>query len=171
MIREALYKVVCAASAMGLCAVLAGCVTARSTAPADLGLFVTALSQPVDQLQENASRGQAGAQYAVALLQAYGMRGLPRDPVQAALLRRSALAARGYTPITTYIAGLQGKPGRVAIINVPRYELDLAQVGRIDQCAAALARGDQGAVAVQACAGPEEFARLKGLWAEAKTGN
>ncbi len=169
MINDMLFKAARCATVLGLCTGLAACVTARATAPADLGLLATALTEPVDALRNRASAGQAQAQYAMAVLHAYGARGVALDPNQAALLHGRALAARGYTPITTYIAGLRGKPGRVAIINTPRYELSAVQALRADQCAAALARGDESSAAVEACAGPNAFARLKALWAEARS--
>lgn len=169
MTKKMLSRVVHAAVMLSLCAGLAGCVTARATAPADLGLLAAALIDPVEDLRGQAGAGQAHAQYAMAVLHVYGARGVARDPDQAAELRRKALAARGYTPITTYIAGLRGKPGRVAIINTPRYDLNAVQALRADQCAAALARGDESQAAVEACAGPEAFARLRALWAEARS--
>lgn len=170
MIKNILFKAGQAAAVFGLCASLAGCVTARATAPADLGLLVTALTEPVEDLRDQADAGQARAQYAMAVLHTYGARGVVPDRDQAAQLRRKALAARGYTPITTYIAGLRGKPGRVAIINTPRYELNAGQALRADQCIAALARGDGSPIGIEACAGPVEFKRLKALWAQAKSG-
>ena len=170
MINDILFKAARGGAAIGLCVGLTACVTARATAPADLGLLATALTEPVEDLRSQADAGQARAQYALALLHAYGARGATLDPDQAAVLRRKALAARGYTPITTYIAGLRGKPGRVVIINTPRYELSPGQALRTDQCALALARGDESPVAVEACAGPDEFERLKALWAEARSG-
>lgn len=170
MIRAILIEAARGGALLGLCVGLAACATARPTTADDLGLLTNALGEPVGVLQANADTGQAGAQYAMALLRTYGARGVAQDQDQAAQLRRKALAARGYTPITTYIAGLHGKPGRVAIINVPRYELNAAQVLRADQCLAALARGDESPAAVGACAGPETFGRLKVLWAEAKAG-
>ncbi|TCS10265.1 hypothetical protein [Caulobacter sp. BK020] len=170
MTKAILSKAAHAAAMLGLCVGLAGCLTARATASTDLEPLVSALTDPVDDLRDRAETGQAGAQYAMAVLHAYGVRGVTPDPDQAAVLRRRALAARGYTPITTYIAGLRGKPGRVAIINTPRYELNAVQALRADQCAAALARGDQSPAAVEACAGLAEFGRLEALWAEAKTG-
>jgi hypothetical protein len=171
MIKHILFKAARGGVAVGLCLGLGACVTARATAPADLELLAAALSEPVEDLRSQADAGQARAQYAMALLHAYGARDVTRDPDQAAKMRRKALAARGYTPITTYIAGLRGKPGRVAIINTPRYDLNAVQALRADQCAAVLARGHERAGAVEACAGPEAFARLRALWAEARSRN
>lgn len=148
---------------MGLCAGLVACATVRQTAPSDLGLLTTALTEPVEALQDQADAGQARAQYAMAVLHAYGLRGVVRDPSRAELLRHKALAPHGYTPITTYIAGLNGKPGRVVIINTPRYDLDPGQALRIDQCARALVRDDHD-LGIDACAGPAEFKRLSALW-------
>lgn len=169
MTKSILFKAARGAAVLSLCLGLAACVTTRATAPADLGLLAAALTDPLEDLRSQADAGQARAQYAMAVLHVYGTRGVARDPDQAAALRRKALAARGYTPITTYIAGLRGKPGRVAIINTPRYELNAGQALRADQCAAALARGDESQAAVDACAGPEAFARLKILWMEGQS--
>lgn len=171
MINNILFKAGRAGAVIGLCASLGACVTARPTAPADLGLLTTSLTKPVEDLQGSADRGQAGDQYAMALLHTYGLRGVALDHGQAAQLRRKALAARGYTPITTYIAGLNGKPGRVAIINTPRYALSPVQALRTDQCAAALAREEASAATTEACGGANEYARLRILWTEAKSTN
>jgi len=171
MINDILFKAVRGGAVIGLCAGLGACVTARATSSADLELLAAALSDPVEALQGKADAGQARAQYAIAVLHAYGVRGVALDQDQAAALRRRALAARGYTPITTYIAGLRGKPGRVAIINTPRYDLNAVQALRADRCAGVLARGDDSPAAVAACAGPEAFARLRALWAKSKSGN
>ena len=171
MIESILFRAARGAAVLSFSLGLTACVTARATAPTDLGLLAAGLSEPVEDLRGRADTGQAHAQYAMAVLHAYGARGVTLDPGQAAALRRKALAARGYTPITTYIAGLRGKPGRVAIINTPRYELNAGQALRADQCAAALARGEESQAAVEACAGPDTFARLKVLWAEARSGH
>jgi hypothetical protein len=153
---------------LGLCIGLWGCVTPRQTEPADLSVLEQALVEPVEILRQHADAGQARAQFALAVLYAYGARGLAQDSEHAESLRRRALAARGYTPITTYVAGLHGKPGRVSIINVPRYDLDTVQAMRIEHCAGVLARGESGLAAVEACAGSAQFSHLKALWGEAK---
>lgn len=171
MTRRALLTAVRGVALMGLCVGLGACVTVREPAPADLGVLEAALTQPVEDLRSQADAGQAGAQYALSMLHAYGVRGAARDPDQAERLRRRALAARGSTPITTYIAGLHGKPGRVATIYTPRYELGAVQAMRIDRCAAVLARGDDSPAGIDACAGPETLARFRVLWAKAKSGN
>lgn len=170
MMKDILAPAARVATAAGLCVGLAACATTRATVPADLELLTATFTEPVDTLRGEADAGRARAQYAMAVLHTYGARGVVPDQDQAAQLRRKALAARGYTPITTYIAGLRGKPGRVVILNTPRYELNAVQALRADQCAAALARGDESPAAVEACAGAEQFARLKVLWAEAKPG-
>ena len=171
MMNDLPRKIARGATAMSLCLGLGGCVTTRPTAPADLGVLTTALTEPVEALRGQSDAGQAGAQYAMSVLHAYGLRGATVDQEQAARLRRQALATRGFTPITTYIAGLNGKPGRVATIYIPRYELNAGQALRIDQCAAALARGDESRAATEACAGSQEFTRLKALWNAVKSRN
>jgi TPR repeat protein len=164
----ALSKVARGATILGLCLGLGGCVTARPTTSGDLRVLAVALTEPVEDLRSRADAGRADAQYALSMLHAYGMRGVVPDRDQAERLRRKALAARGSTPITTYIAGLHGKPGRVSTIYTPRYELDAVQAMRIDQCAAALARRDGGQTGADACGGPEAFAGFSSLWVNAK---
>jgi hypothetical protein len=168
MITSAMATGLRVGTAIGLCFGLGACMTARETEPADLGILEQALTAPVEDLLQEADEGQAQAQYALSVLYAYGARNLAADQAQAALMRRKALGARGYTPITTYIAGLRGKPGRVAIINTPRYALNSVQVFRVDQCISWLARGDTNKAAVEACAGHAAFDRLKALWAKAR---
>jgi len=155
----------------GLAASLVGCASLQPTGSSDLAPLDAALSQPLGALRsrsEAGEAGEAGAQYAMAILHAHGKRGLAVDPVLAASLRGKALAPRGYTPITTYIAGLRGKPGRVAIINVPRYDLGAGQALRLDRCVTVLARGLQARGAVEACGGLAEHDRLAALWSEGK---
>jgi hypothetical protein len=163
--RDLLPKIVCSAGAMSLCIGLGACVTAAPPAPADLGTLRMALTQPIPALRSRAEGGEARAQYALALVHAYGVQGGDIDPALASQWRRRALAPRGYMPITTYVAGLNGKPGRVVTINTPRYELGATQATQIDLCAAALADGDSNLAAADRCAGPQEFARLQLLWA------
>lgn len=169
MMRPVLRRFVRGFVALGLCMGLQACVTLRQPAPADLALLSAALTEPVEDLSKGADAGQARAQFAMALLHAYGLRGVTLDQPQATLLRRKALAARGFMPITTYIAGLHGKPGRVSTITVPRYDLNAGQALRIEQCAAALARGQDGPAGHHACAGPLEFERISALWGRART--
>ncbi|MBO9559386.1 MAG: hypothetical protein J7515_12515 [Caulobacter sp.] len=57
----------------------------------------------------------------------------------------------------------------MSTITVPRYDLNAGQALRIEQCAAALARGEDGPAGVQACAGPDAFAQLAELWGQAKS--
>lgn len=165
-----LSKAARGATIMGLCLGLGACITARPTTSGDLRVLAVALTEPVEDLRSQAEAGQAGAQYALSMLHAYGVRGVALDQDQAVRLRRKALAARGSMPITTYIAGLHGKPGRVSTIYVPRYELDAGQAMRIDQCAAALARGDGGQAGVEVCGGAEAFTGFRNLWANATSG-
>jgi len=152
----------------GLGALLPACVSLAPTGPGDLAPLEAAMGEPLGALRSRSEAGEASAQYAMAILHAHGKRGLAVDPDRAANLRGKALAPRGYTPITTYIAGLRGKPGRVAIINVPRYDLSAAQALRVDRCVAVLARGLQARGAIEACGGLAEHDRLMALWSEGR---
>jgi hypothetical protein len=146
-----------------LCLAVASCTT-LPTGPADLAPLEAALVRPMENLRAGADGGEANAQYAMSILTAYGKRGVKRDTDLAAALRARALAPRGFTSITTYIAGLQGKPGRVAIIQVPRYDLTFTEVGRVDRCVDVLARMRRSRQADAACGGPLARARLEVLW-------
>ncbi|MBO9559385.1 MAG: hypothetical protein J7515_12510 [Caulobacter sp.] len=81
-------------AALCFCMGLQACATVRQPALADLALLSTTLTEPVEALSDRAAEGQAQAQFAMALLYAYGLRGVALDQPQAALLRRKALAAR-----------------------------------------------------------------------------
>ncbi|CAN5539823.1 hypothetical protein BH10PSE4_BH10PSE4_44800 [soil metagenome] len=160
--RQRFRAAILSGLAPGLAALLVGCASLQPTGPGDLGLLDAALSQPLGVLRARSEAGEARAQYAMAILYAHGRRGVAVDVALADSLRGRALAPRGFTPITTYIAGLRGRPGRVAIITVPRYELDAVQALRIDRCVDVLARGLQARSAMAACGGVTEYDRLDG---------
>ncbi len=163
MTRRALLTAVRGVALMGLLRRSGACVTRRPRL-ADLGVLENALTEPVEDRASQADAGRAGAQYALSVLHAYGARGAALDPDQAERWCRRALAARGSTPITTYIAGLHGKPGRVATIEYFALRTGRRPAMRIDQCAANLARGDDSQAGVDATArGPKTLARFRVL--------
>lgn len=146
-----------------LCLAVTGCTT-LPTGLADLAPLDAALGRPMESLRADADAGEANAQYAMSILTAHGKRGVKRDTDLAAALRARALAPRGFTSITTYIAGLRGKPGRVAIIQVPRYDLTFVEAGRVDRCVDVLARMRRSRQTDAACGGPLARSRLEILW-------
>ncbi|MDG2528578.1 hypothetical protein [Caulobacter endophyticus] len=143
---------------------LVGCATTPEARFASLGPLRTALSTPSQTLRERADRNDANAQMALSLLYQYGQGGVAKNPVQATLLRQRATAQRGSTPITTYIAGINGKPGRVSMIFVPRYDVSPGQAAFNAACANALARGDRSPKAVEPCGGEEGYDYLAAAW-------
>jgi TPR repeat protein len=145
-------------------ALLAGCATTPEARFATLGPLRAALSTSPETLRQQADRNDANAQMALSLLYQYGQGGVAKDPVQAILLRQRATAQRGSTPITTYIAGLNGKPGRVSMIFVPRYDVSPGQAGVNAACANAIASGDRSAKGVEPCGGEERYDQLAAVW-------
>lgn len=141
-------------------ALLAGCATTPEARFASLGPLRAALAAPPEALRQRAERNDGHAQMALSLLYEYGQGGVEKDPVQAAFLRRRATASRGSTPITTYIPGINGKPGRVSMIFVPRYDVSPGQAAFNLACAQALAEGDQSPKAVRTCGGEAGYAEL-----------
>jgi hypothetical protein len=55
-----------------------------------------------------------------------------------------------------------GKPGRTAIINMPKYDVSAVEARKNELCAQELAAGRAGET--QACGGPENAALLGALW-------
>ncbi|KSB87929.1 hypothetical protein AS593_18615 [Caulobacter vibrioides] len=116
-------------------------------------------------LQARAEQGDAVAQMSLSLAHRYGIGGAPIDDKLADALQRKATSQRGSTPITTYIAGLNGKPGRVSTIFVPRYDVSPATAAQNAHCGAVIALGVEGESAREACGGPDSHAALRALWA------
>lgn len=152
------------AAVLAAAGLLAGCATTLEARFASLGPLRTAMSTPPETLRQRADRNDANAQLALSLLYQYGQGGLEKDPLQALLLRQRATASRGSTPITTYIAGINGKPGRVSMIFVPRYDVSPGQAAFNTACANALARGDRSPKAVEPCGGEEKYDQLAAAW-------
>lgn len=96
--------------------------TASLEAASAVGLspVVVALTTRVPDLEARAAAGDSTAQYALALVRQHGLRGVAADAQGAAELKAAAAASRGSTAITQYIAGINGAPGRVHIINLPK---------------------------------------------------
>lgn len=144
---------------------LFACAHIEPTSPS-LGPLRAALVESPSSLQVRADRGEASAQLSLSLALRYGFGGAPIDSASADALQRKATSQRGSTPITTYIAGLRGKPGRVSTIYLPRYEISPVTATHNGRCAAVIALGAQGPAAQQMCGGPESHAELRRLWIE-----
>lgn len=144
---------------------LAGCATTPDARFASLGPLRAALSTSPEALRRRADQNDAQAQMALSLLYEYGQGGLEKDPAQALLLRHRATASRGSTPISTYMPGINGKPGRVSMIFVPRYDVSPGQAAINAACAGALARSDRSPKGVEPCGGEARYDQLAANWA------
>lgn len=148
-----------------LCVALSGCASVPvASHPGGISLLRDALSVPVAELETKAASGDARAQFSTSLVYQYGLQGTPADPVKATTYSQKALSVKGYTPITQYIAGLNGNPGRTAIINVPRYEVTAGEAQAAYRCAQAVARRVAPAVGAAACGTAEVYAELVSQW-------
>lgn len=143
---------------------LGACASSQQARLASLGPLQTALTTSPEELRARADRNDASAQLSLSLLYEYGQGGVERDPIEAYRLRKAATASRGSTPITTYIAGLNGKPGRVSMIFVPRYDVAPFQATINLACSQALAQDDRSPEAVGACGGEANYAELAARW-------
>lgn len=165
--RNSMLKVALAATAAFI---VTGCATFSPQAgPHSLDLLRSALTTPVDVLESQASRNDGRAQYALAIVYEYGLHSASADRGRAAELRRAATASHGSMPITQYIAGLNGKPGRTAIINVPRYDVTIYEGRANDGCAQALNADHASPSDYELCHGESSYMTLKSLWERAKS--
>ncbi len=162
--------------ALALLVGLSGCATltpekkALMFQPIDM-----ALTHPTETLEAEARAGQSRAQYALSLVSRYGLRGEAPDRPTADAWRRKALAPRGSTPVTTYLAGVGGRQGRVFSVNLPTYDLSFADDSILANCAgrlatAALEANEAGSRAEAACGGGVIFSRLRTAWIAATDG-
>lgn len=142
----------------------AGCSHMAGVSADTLSPLRLALSQRPAALQERAERGEAAAQMALALTYRYRIGGADQNGPLADRLVDQATASRGSTPITTYIAGLNGKPGRVSTIFVPRYDVSPAAAAMNERCLYFLALNLWTSEARRACGGAQAHGVLSVLW-------
>jgi hypothetical protein len=171
MIRSLLSSVLPRWVAVAALVSLSSCAIVPPTgSPTPQYLLRDALTSPLGELEGRAEKGDARAQFGLSILYKYGLRGKQFDPVTASQWRGKALNARSTMPITQYIPGINGKPGRTAIINMPKSDLSAAEVEAADTCAARLGAGFPDLQATASCGGPGSFVQLSQLWASAKFG-
>lgn len=145
--------------------VLSGCASVPAMdRPGWMSLLREALTVSRSELEDRAGKGDARAQFSAGLIYQYGLQGGAKDPAKAMEYKRSARASRGYTPITQYIAGINGNPSRTAIINVPRYGIDALEARYAETCAQAVAEDVTEANGAKACGSAEIFIEMKSLW-------
>ncbi len=149
---------------LSLAVVFSGCATTGPVASSDpLALLRQALDASPETLQQAATRHDHQAEYALAIVYAYGLHGIQKDAAKAADLRARAQAAV-YTPITQYVPGLHGKPGRTAIINMSTPGVDPMAARSSDACAQSL---DDGRSDTTACGDEGRRAEFAAKWREA----
>lgn len=148
---------------------LAGCASLSPQAIAQLNQPIeTALTTPTPVLRERAEAGNAQAQLALSV--ALQLRPGSDNRDLSRHWRMRAMAARGFTPLTLYVAGYKGHPSRVSTTLVPRYDVSSLQAVAIGACTrllsgppADLTRAlDQGV-----CGGRTNYDRLALLKSEA----
>lgn len=151
-----------------LMAGLAACVTPTPEMIARLYEPLASVDEPLATLRADAEAGQSRAQYSLSLVLRYGLYGQVIDTATAGRWRRLAVAPRGSMPITTYLAGINGRPGRVLSILVPQYDLSPIEGVRLDRCAAALnVAGATAQVRPTVCGDVDTLNRLNATWRKA----
>jgi hypothetical protein len=138
-------------------ALQAGCAALVTPVDANAPLRM-ALTDPVEDLIRRSDAGEDSAQYALSFLKKYGLRGVEKDQDGVEGLR--VQAARGGTmPITQYIPGINGAPGRVNMIYVQMPGISPQRARIMDVCGLSLLTGlaQYGAIA---CGSPEAYAAL-----------
>lgn len=154
--------------AASFAALVAGCTTLTpEQTEAFLGPIAAAATGDPAALRVIAQSGDARGQYVYSLVVGYGLNGEPVDGLEAADWRRKAIAKRGFRPITTYIPGTKGRPGRVMINNVPQYGYQPYEAMLVDRCLAVLSVPSQPIETQDLCGGQATYAKLKPLWDEA----
>ncbi|NBW08062.1 MAG: ankyrin repeat domain-containing protein [Caulobacteraceae bacterium] len=174
---------------------LAGCVAASTDGtpvPNASDPLMLAFSSRIETLEDRSRANDQTAQIALAIVKAEGLRGVAPDPAGAADLRRRALAAGAPTQITQYIPGINGAPGRTALIILPGHGFSATALRRIDGCVTVLkARSTDTAAfypdfelynddkalaaheaaqaqAAETCGGDERYGTLSLLWDRAR---
>lgn len=120
-----------------------------------------ALTSKPAEIEAAAASGDGEAQFGLSLVWGHGLHGYPLDTNKAAEWRAKALSNRRFMPITQYTAAFNGQPSRVNIINVPTYDLTLAEVITADACIAWLMGRRAGA---EACGEETDATRRRDLW-------
>jgi len=157
----------------GLC--LAGCVSLSPTVQAQFSQIVfAALTRSPDALQSAADAGDGHAQLSYALVLQYGLNGATPDDGQAGYYRQMATAARGSTTSAVYVPGYRKAPGHTQLITMPQYDVTEREAQSAQACAELLAEGAEGRDVANktesgVCGGPQNYARLAGLWQRARS--
>lgn len=174
---------------------MAGCGGGAALTPFEAAVagdpLMRAFSTRMDDLERQASSGDAGAQAALSVVKAEGLRGVAVDLAEAETLKKQALSRTASTTITQYIPGVNGAPGRTALIHVPGDASLQGAIRRADECVSVLKREQDRGVetflavrydedgnleayeqahreAEATCGGEERYAILREMWDEAR---
>ena len=154
-------------------AVLCGCANApNQDSPAAWRPIDLALTSPMDQLNADAQLGQASAQYALSIVDRYGLRGARPDPKAADAWLARAWAARRMAvvmPLTNDGGVSLGQSARAEPQVDLQFDLSPGQDTFIQQCLALLAAPPpparlKSALAAGGCGGEANYNRLKAAW-------
>ncbi|ESQ87821.1 hypothetical protein [Asticcacaulis benevestitus] len=135
--------------------------------PNSLDILREALILSPSALEQPSERQSGRRQYALAIVYEYGLHGATPDRRHADELKRQALAPHGTRPITQYFQGVNGKPGRTALVYVSNFDLTESEALTNDLCASALENGRDNQANYESCLGEGSFKWLKQLWAQA----
>lgn len=139
---------------------LSGCATLSDPA-GPVAPLALAFSEPVPALEQRAGRGETGAEYALAFLSRFGLRGVPQDETRSDRLRTAASTPTTLM-ITQYIPAIGGGAGQTRLIPITQPGLSRGQMALLDLCGLAAIGGDA-LLGIQACGGPEGWARIAPL--------
>lgn len=171
----------------------AGC-GAVAVAPVEGGVgadpLIRAFSVRLEDLDRQAAGGDTTALLALSIIKAEGLRGVSVDAAAAAELKRKATARAAPITITQYIPGINGAPGRTALLNLPGDGQVRRMISETEACVSILKTRQGGdltlldalmdepdgfekyesaqAEAQQACGGAERLGVLSELWDESK---
>jgi hypothetical protein len=102
--------------------------------------LVLALTEPIASLETRARHGENGAEYALAFLSRFGLRGVPQDDERARRLRAGAMSPTTLM-ITQYIAPVGGGTGRTHVIPITQPGYTAGQMALLDLCGLAALAG------------------------------
>ena len=182
---EGLRMLIATSAALTVAACGTVAVSSREAA-VDADPLIRLFSTRLDDLDRQVSNGDATALLAMSVIKSEGLRGIPVDVAAADELKRKAIARAAPITITQYIPGINGAPGRTALINLPGDGRIRQMVGETEACVSILKTRRGGDLALldslmdepdgfekyekaeaqaqAACGGPERYAALTDLW-------
>lgn len=148
-----------------LCALaLTGCQTLAPTgerAVTFLQPLILALEAPTDRLRDDAGAGDAFAQYALSIQLAEGLRGVAKNPDEAAVWRGSAFNVQTRQRVGLYAPSVNGGAGSTRVADLPRPVIIYYQTLVVDGCVDFLAGRTQDP---RWCGGVVPAERFRAAW-------